>query len=408
MVKYNMQVGDNKVEELAWLVKDNLYSKHLVLSVEETFVDLLSPLSRDEVLELQPMMSYQRMLLHRLADIFGLAHQSVGEGESRHLVVEKCENSSIPTVLVSDVLEGLYGDLPEPYITKQLLKRTPPLPGETKTQPCSYLPALSLAERQTAYLAARKRIFSDNWMPPDDTISGGGSNRPRNVPVVARRMIAHALGKTVPMNGASLKDVNRRRYEAAINGGKKDEHGIYTSSNVAHTEEKMKDLNVSPATAAKRLFAQALSLSVSNVCPKSHVAATNVHDQENVRGNFSVTTTTTTCHVGSIGTKSMDTGAADAEGPNAFGLQSLKSDHFNNLSISSSEDLSNNLSVQANLRTTRYDMPGRAARRILVQALGLQVPETLSSNWDRVQKHDRGHSSGPSNCKATQFNVLTS
>jgi hypothetical protein len=31
------------VEELAWLVKDNLHTKHLVLSVEELFLEFLDP-----------------------------------------------------------------------------------------------------------------------------------------------------------------------------------------------------------------------------------------------------------------------------------------------------------------------------------------------------------------------------
>jgi hypothetical protein len=31
------------VEELAWLVKDNLHTKHLVLSFEELFLEFLEP-----------------------------------------------------------------------------------------------------------------------------------------------------------------------------------------------------------------------------------------------------------------------------------------------------------------------------------------------------------------------------
>ncbi|MCO5579409.1 hypothetical protein L7F22_033264 [Adiantum nelumboides] len=95
-------------EELAWLVKDNLSCKHLVLSAEEAFVAFLdSPeiSSAGHVLTLEPMAAYHRMLLHRLADIFRLAHESIGEGEDRRLVLERCEDSCIPRVLVSDVLE---------------------------------------------------------------------------------------------------------------------------------------------------------------------------------------------------------------------------------------------------------------------------------------------------------------
>jgi hypothetical protein len=36
-------LGCWQVEELAWLVKDNLYTKHLVLSAEELFLEFLQP-----------------------------------------------------------------------------------------------------------------------------------------------------------------------------------------------------------------------------------------------------------------------------------------------------------------------------------------------------------------------------
>ncbi|ESR41801.1 hypothetical protein CICLE_v100121852mg, partial [Citrus x clementina] len=83
------------VEELAFLVKDNLPSKHLVLSMEEALVNFLQDdNSADGVLELEPMDSYNRLLLHRLADIFGFAHESVGEGVDRHLILERCSETS--------------------------------------------------------------------------------------------------------------------------------------------------------------------------------------------------------------------------------------------------------------------------------------------------------------------------
>lgn len=106
------------VEELASLIKDNLYSKHLVLSTEEALVTLLHHQSYHEdddddhhrgtvsrnTIGLQPASSYHRLLLHRLADIYGFAHESVGEGEDRHLVLQRCPETAIPPVLVSDVL----------------------------------------------------------------------------------------------------------------------------------------------------------------------------------------------------------------------------------------------------------------------------------------------------------------
>ncbi|XVF06933.1 hypothetical protein REPUB_Repub06bG0093800 [Reevesia pubescens] len=93
------------VEELAFLVKDNLPCKHLLLSMEEAFINFLQDdTSSDGILELEPMNSYNRLLLHRLADIFGFAHESIGEGDDRHLVLERCPETSIPSILVSDIL----------------------------------------------------------------------------------------------------------------------------------------------------------------------------------------------------------------------------------------------------------------------------------------------------------------
>lgn len=51
----------------------------------------------------------------------------------------------------------------------------------------------SLEERKAAYLVARERIFS---MSLED-VKEPGEQRPRSVPVVARRMIAHALGQRI-------------------------------------------------------------------------------------------------------------------------------------------------------------------------------------------------------------------
>ncbi|KAJ6759626.1 RNA-BINDING SUPPRESSOR OF PAS KINASE PROTEIN 1 [Salix koriyanagi] len=85
------------VEELAFLVKDNLRCKHLVLSMEETFLNFLQDDSShfDGILELQPMDAYNRLLLHRLADIFGFSHVSIGEGANRHLILERCPETSM-------------------------------------------------------------------------------------------------------------------------------------------------------------------------------------------------------------------------------------------------------------------------------------------------------------------------
>ncbi|KAG6492105.1 hypothetical protein ZIOFF_047055 [Zingiber officinale] len=200
------------VEELASLVKDNLYSKHLVLSIEETFVNFLqedtsqkSPqviahskvelissncdgLS-DGILELQPMSPYHRLLLHRLADIFGFAHESVGEGDDRHLVLERCADTTVPPILVSDIL--FQYDDQQSLTTSEFTIRKNEAPV-LKTV-CQVSPSTPLEEREAAYKAARERIFSFH----DDNEQGASVSKSRNVPDAARRMIAHALGQRI-------------------------------------------------------------------------------------------------------------------------------------------------------------------------------------------------------------------
>ncbi|CAO2837538.1 unnamed protein product [Amaranthus hypochondriacus] len=52
----------------------------------------------------------------------------------------------------------------------------------------------NFVEREAAYLAARERIFGTT---NEDELKQPAKQRPRNVPVVARRMIAHALGQKI-------------------------------------------------------------------------------------------------------------------------------------------------------------------------------------------------------------------
>ncbi|XP_041020595.1 uncharacterized protein LOC121262265 isoform X1 [Juglans microcarpa x Juglans regia] len=185
------------VEELAFLVKDNLRSKHLVLSVEEALVNFLQDdTSSDGVLELEPMDAYSRLLLHRLAEIFGFSHSSVGEGDDRHLVLERCSDTTIPSILVSDIL-WQSEEHPSPMVSHQLLRKKEAFPVLTTEMPSLQH---SFEERKAAYLVARDRIFSMN----SGEVSEPVERKPRNVPVVARRMIAHALGHRInPCNQAT-------------------------------------------------------------------------------------------------------------------------------------------------------------------------------------------------------------
>ncbi|CAN4096166.1 unnamed protein product [Withania somnifera] len=199
------------VEELAFLIKDNLPCKHLILSMEETLVNfLLDDTSSDGILELEPMNPYNRLLLHRLADIFGFSHQSVGEGEERHLVLERCSDTSIPSILISDLL-WQYDELPSPSTVDAIYRRKEDSEESKVEETPIPIFNLSLEEREEAYLAARKRIFSVD----ED-------------PTVARRMIAHALGQRTRPTHANTeqfekqaKDVNiQHKKERPINLGK--------------------------------------------------------------------------------------------------------------------------------------------------------------------------------------------
>ncbi|CAN0924255.1 hypothetical protein LINGRAHAP2_LOCUS34062 [Linum grandiflorum] len=191
------------VKELSFLIRDNLRSKHLVLAMEDTFVNFLqNDTSSDGVLELEPMDPYNRLLLHRLADIFGVhkdgiffalarfAHVSIGEGEDRHLILERCPETSIPAILVSDILIQ-YDEPPSVSIPHQVLRRDDATTPVFQAKP----PSLdTIKEREAAYLAARERIFSADVAEMSEPVE---QRPPRHVPAVARRMIAHALGQKV-------------------------------------------------------------------------------------------------------------------------------------------------------------------------------------------------------------------
>ncbi|XP_020222302.1 R3H domain-containing protein 2 isoform X1 [Cajanus cajan] len=207
------------VEELAFLVKDNLPCKHLVLTMEEALVNFLQDddTSSDGILELEPMNSYNRLLLHRLAEIFGFAHESVGEGDDRHLILERCPDTSIPPVLVSDILWE-YDEPQSLFTSHQILRRSEASPVLQKNTPSF---SQSLEERKAAYLIARERIFSKNL----EEVKEPGEQKPRSVPVVARRMIAHALGQrihTKNQNGLDSDSVKDRVLTDELNAQDKN------------------------------------------------------------------------------------------------------------------------------------------------------------------------------------------
>ncbi|MCO5579408.1 hypothetical protein L7F22_033263 [Adiantum nelumboides] len=137
---------------------------------------------------------------------------------------------------------------------------------------------MSFEERQAAYLAARERIFSTDLC---DSVSEphAATPRPRSVPVVARRMIAHALGKRI-LAEQDLKETtahNERVGTSAldlsctsIDMEKPAEpivvEAMSSSVNANSTNallEPSKAVEYSQVKAAKRMFAQALGLGSS-------------------------------------------------------------------------------------------------------------------------------------------------
>ncbi|KAM1802546.1 hypothetical protein TB2_033248 [Malus domestica] len=173
------------VEELASLVKDNLTCKHLILSVEESLVDFLQSDTR----HFQWGLGVGTNELIQPSSVASFSHESVGEGEDRHLILERCPETSIPSILVGDIL-WQYDEPSSPTTSHLLLKRTES-PPVLRTKP----PLLqhSLEEREAAYLAARERIFSRDLGEVNKSVR----QKPRSDPVVARRMIAHALGQRI-------------------------------------------------------------------------------------------------------------------------------------------------------------------------------------------------------------------
>ncbi|KAI3987415.1 hypothetical protein MKX01_042419 [Papaver californicum] len=270
------------IEELAFLIKDNLPCKHLVLSIEEVLVDfLLNDTSLDGVLKLKPMNPYNRLLLHRLADIFGFVHVSVGEGDDRHLILERCLESSVPPILVSDIL-WQHDEYPSPTESHQILRRKDTLPA-SKTSTLST--KSSLEEREAAYLAARQRIFTED----DSEIKESVTPKPRNNPEVARRLIVTSLGLRVSSNssggvtsathnGPDQKNqklsgrencvthaaISERKSERKIQkkpaGSDKSVNGVPPPNGRMRQAPSEDNLKQEHLGAAKRLFANALRL----------------------------------------------------------------------------------------------------------------------------------------------------
>lgn len=107
----------------------------------------------------------------------------------------------------------------------------------------------SFEEREAAYLAARERIFSVNLGEEKEPVK----QKPRSVPVVARRMIAHALGRRI---NAYNQDTALKEFSGS--GEETDELNV-------EDKDKM-ELNLTQKT-----FEETLSLSGTRTKPCDEV-----------------------------------------------------------------------------------------------------------------------------------------
>jgi hypothetical protein len=167
-------------------------------------------------------------------------HESVGEGDDRHIVIQRCEESSIPLMLVSDVLESCYGEVHHSSSNRQLPLRTPTGEDGQIRQPSLQSTAFSLEDREAAYQAVRERIFSDPLLISENTTEHKETQRVR--PIVARQMIAHALGKPSVLAPNEMSTSSEKIIPKVLK-----EAPVYSSTK-----------------AARRMLTQALGFPVSN------------------------------------------------------------------------------------------------------------------------------------------------
>lgn len=144
-------------------------------------------------------------------------------------------------------------------------------------------PAVSLKEREAAYRAARERIFSGDDAKGNDRSYA----KCRQVPVVAQRMIAHALGQKVQNrtetvastegrgkqlpNAPNIPTRSRNKYhpvhreDSNVRNGKPNSPSTNSyqtaSSQRCRTAATAESLKKEQTGAARRMFAHALGLS---------------------------------------------------------------------------------------------------------------------------------------------------
>nr|XP_009763734.1 PREDICTED: uncharacterized protein LOC104215587 isoform X4 [Nicotiana sylvestris] len=225
---------DFSVEELAFLIKDNLPCKHLILAVEETLVNFLLDDTRPSILISDLLWQYDELQSPRTVDVIYRRKEGsevLFKGSFKAHLSPDAQKSSGGCLASLQCRQGYKAHTPIAH--EFYLESSESKVEETPTPIFN----ISLEEREEAYLAARKQIFSGDQGETRQCMK----DRPRKDPMVARRMIAHALGQRIrPSNLEILhanteeceektKDVNiQHKDEGRINLGKQTHMEVKT------------------------------------------------------------------------------------------------------------------------------------------------------------------------------------
>eukprot|EP00850_Spirogloea_muscicola_P011701 SM000073S21477 [mRNA] locus=s73:577264:579553:+ [translate_table: standard] len=224
-----MAAAVHETEDLARLVLTSARHRALLLHMEALLVSILGDHnSRQEELALSPLPPYERMLVHRLCDLFRLGHASSGVGDERHIVVTVEPHSAPPDKLLCDVFEEHHDDGGVDIASRQILRqettessrdlsstsgmqggaevaahllsgdtsRSLQVPWKDQEQQCLAAYFSRVADEEFETLRNRSRAADQAWEIPADTTPGlRGEWQSKSPPMAARRMIAHALGR---------------------------------------------------------------------------------------------------------------------------------------------------------------------------------------------------------------------
>ncbi|CAJ0846232.1 13578_t:CDS:2 [Entrophospora sp. SA101] len=141
--------------------KDRLFLLKLDQEMERFIID-----ENRSRLEFPPMNSYQRLIIHRVAQYFKLSH--VVDTSGKAVVLYKSIETQIPILRFSDLLEQEDDEKPEKSVKimrRQQQRSINPNDPDNNNCEAGERKILSIEEREAAYLKARARIFKDLDQP---------------------------------------------------------------------------------------------------------------------------------------------------------------------------------------------------------------------------------------------------